>query len=316
MFKYLKDLGILGNNGRITDFILPHNKRKSYPFVDNKLLTHELAIKNSIAGPKLYFNIRTFGDLKFLHSFFKDIESAVIKPARGSQGNGILVLNQILWDPKPNKTKFMTSRKNMTSFSEVEYHISSILSGLYSLNGDMDQVLVQEKLDSTENLKRISFKGLPDIRVILFYGIPVMAMTRLPTEQSSGRGNLHQGAVGLGLKISDGSVVGAIQSNRLITKHPDFDISIFDLKIPEWKDVLNLAAKCSELVDIKYLGVDLVIDPVKGPMLLEMNARPGLSIQLANKTGLLPRLKQVNEFLIKNKNATTDEKIDFAISNF
>lgn len=316
MFKYLKEFGILGNNARITDFILPHNKRKAYPYVDNKILTHELAIKNGISCPDLYFTLKSFGDMKQLHALFKSYSSAVIKPARGSQGNGILVLNEIHWDPNPEKTTFVTSRKSVSTFATIEYHISSILSGLYSLNGDVDQVLVQAKIDSIEELKRISYQGLPDIRVISFYGVPIMAMTRLPTKQSQGRGNLHQGAVGLGLKISDGSVTGAIQKNKLISKHPDFETSIFDLKIPNWREVLNLSTKCSDLVNIKYLGVDIVLDPDKGPMLLEMNARPGLSIQLANKAGLVPRLEKVSKHLKQNPNMTLEQKVQLGMELF
>jgi alpha-L-glutamate ligase-like protein len=316
MFNYLKDLGILGNNARISDFILPHNKRSAYPFVDNKIITHELALKNNIPCPELYFTIKSFGEVKGLHQAFKHHTSAVIKPARGSQGNGILVLNEIHWDESREKTEFLTSRKNSNSYATIEYHISSILSGLYSLKGDVDHVLVQERLDSVEVLKRISYQGLPDIRVISFYGVPVMAMTRLPTKQSQGRGNLHQGAVGLGLRIKDGTVTGAIQNNKIITKHPDFEESVFDLKVPQWLDVLRLSSKCSELVNIKYLGVDVVIDPIKGPLLLEMNARPGLSIQLANKDGLVHRLEKVMKYLKSNQNATIDEKIQFGIDNF
>ncbi len=326
MFAYLKKFGILGNNARISDFILPHNKRSAYPFVDNKILTHELAVKNNISSPNLYFTVGSYGELKKLHTRFKDLKSAVIKPARGSQGNGILVINDIQWDEDPSKTKFLTSRKNTTSYADIEYHVSSILSGLYSLNGEMDQVLIQEKLDSIEELKLLSFQGLPDIRVILFYGIPVMAMTRLPTKLSQGRGNLHQGAVGLGLKIKDGTVTGAIQNNKNIKTHPDLNTSLFNLKVPQWLAVLNLSSKCSDLVNIRYLGVDIVIDPKKGPILLEMNARPGLSIQLANKAGLLPRLETVNNFLKSKTNAanksidpydlTLKEKIDFGTTHF
>ena len=152
--------------------------------------------------------------------------------------------------------------------------------------------------------------------MISFYGVPLMAMTRLPTLQSQGRGNLHQGAVGVGLRIKDGSVAGAIQNNKVILKHPDVEDSLFDLKIPNWKEVLNLSSKCSNLVNINYLGVDIVIDPIKGPMLLEMNARPGLSIQLANKAGLIPRLKLVQNFLKKNPSASLEDKVLFGMENF
>lgn len=45
-----------------------------------------------------------------------------------------------------------------------------------------------------------------------------------------------------------------------------------------------------------YIGVDIVLDRDLGPLVLELNARPGLSIQLANKIGLLPRLQRIENF--------------------
>jgi len=44
------------------------------------------------------------------------------------------------------------------------------------------------------------------------------------------------------------------------------------------------------MTGLGYLGVDIVLDKAYGPMLLELNARPGLAIQVANQAGLRQRL--------------------------
>lgn len=142
-----------------------------------------------------------------------------------------------------------------------------------------------------------------------------MAMVRLPTQSSGGRGNLHQGAVGCGISLQEGKVIGAMQDNKRITHHPDCgDQELLGLIIPMWKEVLSVAAQCSDLARIQYLGVDVVIDPIRGPLVLEMNARPGLSIQIANGKGLLPRLQKVA--MLDIKGMTTEEKIQYSLENF
>jgi glutathione synthase/RimK-type ligase-like ATP-grasp enzyme len=40
------------------------------------------------------------------------------------------------------------------------------------------------------------------------------------------------------------------------------------------------------------VGVDLVIDVERGPLMLEVNARPGLQIQVINGEGLAPALAE------------------------
>ena len=42
------------------------------------------------------------------------------------------------------------------------------------------------------------------------------------------------------------------------------------------------------------MGADVVVDARAGPVILEMNARPGLAIQLANRIGLQHRLDAVD----------------------
>lgn len=293
MSSYLKKLGVLGNNARISEFILPNNKRSHYPLVDDKIKTDALARKAGIPVPDLYFTIENMGDTYSLHENIKNLSDFVIKPARGSKGNGIMIIEGVNWDKEKSKTRFITTRQSEIDYAAFLYYISTILSGLYSLNGQPDKVLIQQRLTVHPVLREMSYQGIPDVRVIVFNGFPVMSMVRLPTSLSGGRGNLHQGAVGCGVDLKSGQLVAAVMNNRVIEKHPDFDIEFRSQEIPYWKEALILATQCSNLVSIGYLGIDIVIHPILGPQLLEMNARPGLSIQLANKAGLIPRLNQL-----------------------
>ena len=61
--------------------------------------------------------------------------------------------------------------------------------------------------------------------------------------------------------------------------------------MPEWESLLRIAARCYDAVPLGYLGVDMVLDATLGPLVLELNARPGLTIQLANRRGLRPRME-------------------------
>jgi glutathione synthase/RimK-type ligase-like ATP-grasp enzyme len=49
------------------------------------------------------------------------------------------------------------------------------------------------------------------------------------------------------------------------------------------------------MTGLGYLGVDMVIDRERGPLLLELNARPGLQIQVANQAGLRSRLALIDQ---------------------
>ncbi len=307
MSSYLKQLGILGNNARISEFILPNNKRSHYPFVNDKIKTDSLARKAGIPVPDLYFTIEHMGDTYSLHENVKNLSDFVIKPARGSKGNGIMIIEGLHWDKDKNKTRFITTRQSEIDYSAFIYYISTILSGLYSLNGQPDKVLIQQRLTVHPVLREISYQGIPDVRVIVSNGFPVMSMVRLPTSISGGRGNLHQGAVGCGIDLKSGRLVAAVMNNTLIDQHPDFNIELKGQEIPYWKETLILATQCSKLVSIGYLGVDIVIHPILGPQLLEMNARPGLSIQIANMAGLIPRLNQVKH--LNSENMSVEERV-------
>lgn len=291
MFKTLlklKRAGIVGINRRNADYILRYNQRALYPLVDDKLHTKRLAIAAGIAVPDLYGVIEIEHDIASLPEIVRGHQDFVIKPAHGSGGNGIAVIVGRIND------RYQYNNGNLLTEEELEYHISNILSGMYSLGGQPDQALIEYRVKFDPIFEPISYRGVPDIRTIVFRGIPVAAMVRLPTRMSDGKANLHQGAVGAGIDLTTGCTTRAVWQNRPVEHHPDTGASISGFQIPHWNKLLTLAAQCYELVGLGYLGVDVVLDQKLGPLVLELNARPGLSIQIANGQGIQKRLEYID----------------------
>jgi len=165
---------------------------------------------------------------------------------------------------------------------------------MYSLGGRPDQAILQQRVRLHPVFAPIAYKGIPDIRIILYRCEPAMAMLRLPTKASNGRANLHQGGIGAGVDLASGLTHHAVQGNRFVLTHPDTGIPVIGKRVPYWADVLDMSRRVAEAVGLGYLGVDIVVDADDGPMLLEANARPGLAIQIANARGLRPRLAEID----------------------
>ncbi len=285
--RTLNQRGVLGLNRRNSEYIGVYNERRRYPLVDNKLLTKELAAAAGMAVPELYGVIETQHDIRDLPRMVASHERFVLKPAHGSGGNGILVITGRRGE------LYRKSSGDWIEASELEHHVSSGLSGLYSLGGHHDRVMVEYCVQCDPVFDRISYQGVPDIRVIVFLGYPVMAMLRLPTRQSDGKANLHQGAIGVGVDLATGTTVGGVQGTTAVGDHPDTGHPIEGLVIPGWSHILELAGRACEITGLGYVGVDVVLDEVHGPLILELNARPGLNIQIANRRGLRHRLETV-----------------------
>ncbi len=141
-----------------------------------------------------------------------------------------------------------------------------------------------------------------------------MSMARLSTANSDGKANLHQGAVGAGIDIGKGRALLAIQHGLPIDVHPDTKRPLSELVIPDWVECLRLASSCYEMTTLGYLGADIVLDANKGPLILELNARPGLAIQMANGYGLNPRIDLVDS--VVDQNLSVAERVDFSIREF
>lgn len=303
--KALKEKGILNMNGRNYAVIGAYNSRNLFPLVDDKVKTKELAHTVGIQTPKLIGVIEAQYEVKNILSLVKGYKSFVIKPAHGSGGKGVLVIK------KYTKNYFRTASERVLKFSEVYQHISNILSGLYSLGGRYDVAIIEEMVSFSDRFKDYSFQGVPDVRVIVYKGYPAMAMMRLATKESGGRANLHQGAVGVGLDLKTGKAISAVQHNKPIQIHPDTGADLFTLKVPNWRTHLEIGAKGFEMTGLGYLGADIVLDKEYGPMMLELNARPGLAIQIANQKGLMHALTNIDSL---PQNLPYNERVDIILN--
>jgi len=295
-------------NSRNISLISVYNPRKFYPRVDDKLQTKLLAEEAGIAVPELYGVVRSQGEVSGLYEKLDAYAGFVIKPTHGSAGKGVLVISS------RSGSEFLKPSGEIVSQKSIERHVSNTLSGLYSLGGKPDIAMIEALVEFSEAFSQYSIEGVPDIRVVVFRGVPVMAMMRLSTRTSDGKANLHQGAVGVGLDIATGHALRAVQHGLPIKAHPDTDSEFEDLFVPQWMDLLRLAASCTDMTQMGYIGVDIVLDKTRGPLILEINARPGLAIQVASGAGLLPRLKWVDDTGLHS--ATLEERVGGAMEAF
>lgn len=302
--RQLRELGILGINQRNADFIMPYNPRSRFPLVDDKLHTKRLAAEYNVAVPELYTVIEIEHDIRELAERVENRRQFVIKPAHGSGGNGVLVITGRVGK------NYIKSSGALMSRPAIERHTSNILSGMYSLGGLPDKAIVEYMVQFDPLFENISYQGVPDIRVIVFRGVPVAAMIRLPTRSSDGKANLHQGAVGVGIDLASGLTGNGVCGNELLNFHPDTGALIADVQIPHWATILELAVRCSDFIGLGYLGVDIVLDKHLGPLVLEFNARPGLNVQLAIGRGLLKNLNVVKD--VTELPESPAERVEFA----
>ncbi|MGL4380845.1 MAG: alpha-L-glutamate ligase-like protein [Vibrio sp.] len=306
----LRRKGIMGMNKRNHAYIGRYNDRSKYPLVDDKLQTKLIAQRAGCTVPKLIGVITNQAEVPRIHQMVKNWPGFVIKPARGSGGKGILVVTS-------HQDGVYTKPSGATiSQQDVERHISNALAGLFSLGGKNDVALVENLIQFDDCFEGFSYEGVPDVRIIVFKGYPVMAMMRLSTSVSDGKANLHQGAVGVGLDIATGKAVRAVQFNKPVTHHPDTGKLLSTLVVPQWERLLTLAASAWEMTGLGYIGTDMVLDKTEGPMVLELNARPGLAIQIANGAGLLPRLQHIENLGSSLIYPTPAERVAYSVRKF
>ena len=296
---------ILGLNRRNQEYIRPYNSSFSKYIADNKILTKRILKKELIQTPEMYKLIRSKKQLQFL-DWASLPKSFVIKPNKGTGGSGIIVFygkkkGQEAWI-RPNGT-IMTQR-------DIVLHIENILEGRFSMGSKNDIAIIEERIKTDSLLKQYSYKGVPDIRIICFNLVPVMAMLRLPTKRSNGTANLHSGAICTGIDIGTGITTYSMHmkasafrtdSYKLIDTTLDLaeNKPLGGIQIPYWDEILEIALKCQKASKLGYIGVDIALDIEKGPVVFELNARPGLGIQVANQAGLRWRLEKVKDLKIK-----------------
>jgi len=286
---WLRQVEVLGLNRRNAEYIMRYNPRSAFPLVDDKVLTKRLAAQHQIPTPSLYHIIENHGDIVGLRKRLGDQHQFVVKPARGAGGSGIILITDI----KPEG--FIKQNGEIISQDDFSYHIFDVLSGIYSLEGLEDRALFEALVHPDPVFSDVSYQGVPDIRIVVYRGVPVMGMVRLPTKASDGKANLHRGAIGAGIEITTGRTLAAVHHAEVLTHHPDTGNPVSGIQVPSWSTILLMAARSYEMTKLGYIGVDIVIDRERGPLLLEINARPGLAIQLANRMGLRKRLEEIDK---------------------
>ncbi len=289
----LKD--ILGINARNRLF-LPYNTHVGRVIADSKLLTKKQMKRIGIPVPALYAVFENLDQVKSYH-WEKLGGNFVIKPTRGYAGEGIVMIRKRgQW-----AGEWILMDNSKVTTADLQLHVADIFAGRYSLKNTPDKAFVEERIKIHPIFKRYTYQGTPDIRVIVFNQVPVMAMLRIPTQESRGRANLHQGAIGAGIDLATGITTYGVCYSRLIKHIPHTGRKINGLKLPYWDEILLLSSKIQrELPKLGYLGIDFILDRERGPMVLELNARPGLSIQICNRAGLYRRLQRVQGLEVRD----------------
>lgn len=304
--KHNRENEILGLNMRNQRYIRSLNPISAKEIADSKLLTKRMLTRMNIKTPELYKVIRTKNQLKHLN-FDLLPKSFVLKPNRGTGGNGIIVF----YGRKKGQSAWIRPNGQIMTEKEIRLHIDNILEGRYSMGNVRDTALIEERLKNEKLLAQYSYKGVPDVRVIVYNKIPIMAELRLPTKESDGTANLHAGGIGVGIDIASGITTVAIHRNKhsfvsdvydIIDSTTDLEnnLPLRGIKIPYWDEIMEISVKCQIESGLGYAGVDIAVDREKGPMVFELNARPGLAIQIANLDGLRGRLERVEGIKVRS----------------
>jgi len=291
---------VLGMNARNYLYIRKFNPRRYKLIADDKLATKKRLIEHSVPTTGL---IAAFTSLDQVREFdWTSLpRSFVLKPSHGYGGRGIVVVGK--WDGQRGR-----SEKRDITIADLESHIFGTLDGAHSLNNLPDTAFIEERVRIHPFFKKITVGGVPDIRVIVCNGIPVMAMLRLPTKYSGGKANLHLGAVGVGIDMRTGITTHAVCRGDVVRQIPGTKTKVHGIKIPQWEETLRVAVEAQKASQLGFVGIDIVLDEEKGPLVLEVNARPGLSIQVANEASLRTRLERVSNLPVP----TTERAIQLA----
>src|SRR5258708_1851924 len=290
----MKISSILGLNAR-SQLYLSKNMKAGKKIADSKIATFRVMKASEVHTPQIYKKFRNPKDI-FDFNWESLPNAFALKPSRGLGGEGIVVVKKRSAD----KTGWITTGRIKVTSEDLKLHILDILEGAYSIGNVPDVAFVQEYVGRHNAFRKYSYRGTPDIRVIVFNKVPVMAVLRLPTKESGGRANLFQGAIAAGIDIATGITTRAIWHGDIIKYKPETNRKLNGIKIPNWTQVLETAVRGSIAANLNYAGIDIVLHPEKGPMILELNAQPGLKIQLANMAGLKKRLERVEDLNVRD----------------
>lgn len=291
----MKTSDILGLNARTQLFSYRYNKKRGKVVAASKILTEKVLLEAGVPTPRILAKFRKPESI-FKFDWQSLPSSFALKPSRGLGGEGIIVAKKRSKD----KQGWITTARTRVNPEDLKLHVLDILEGAYSLRNKPDVAFVQEYVGRHKAFRKYAYQGTPDIRIIVFNKVPVMAMLRLPTRDSGGRANLHQGAIAAGIDIATGITTKALWYGEYIRYKPGTKRKLHGIKIPNWKKILKIAVEAQMASSLGFCGVDIMLDPEKGPMVVELNYQPGLQIQMANEAGLRKRLERVEDLKVRD----------------
>jgi len=277
---------VIGINGRNREFVYELNSKEMLNLAADKLQTKEKLRELNIPIPETICRVKKLADIDKITRSILRKKGFALKPNKGSQGNGIIIIRSY------NEGVFYGTGDKLYSIEDIKLHCSEIISGTYSQSGDSDIAYFEPLIEQHKSLQDVAPYGLSDIRVILCKGKVISAMLRMPTLGSSGKANLHQGAIGVGVDIDTGKTITAKANKQPVTKHPDNDKEVIGIAIPFWSEILEICVKCYQAVPLGYIGIDICLDKNNGPLVLEVNGRPGIEIQNIQERGFYYELSQ------------------------
>ena len=139
-----------------------------------------------VPTPRTYAVLTRLAELRRLRALAERLGSFVLKPARGSGGSGVVAISA-----RDERGAFVKTSGASITLRDLEAHAADILAGAFSRNQRQDDVLLEYRVVADPVLASVSFGGVADVRLLVFLGVPVLAMLRLPTRRSDGRANLH-----------------------------------------------------------------------------------------------------------------------------
>jgi len=291
----IKPSDILGMNAR-ERLYTSRNTKTARSICASKYATKVLMQNHNIPTAEIYGILATNEDVNDFE-WAKLLKNFVIKPTNGNAGKGVVAFRS----QQPDGQHWLDMLGKTWSLDDIKLLCFDILEGQYSTYGGQHNIIVEERIPIHSSLQKYTYKGTPDVRVIVFNQVPVMAMLRLPTAESEGRANVTQGAIGLGVDMATGITTHAVaHKNHLITHLPGTKYKLNGIKIPNWAALLKIAVDAATAANLPFSGVDMFIHEEKGPIVVELNANPGLSIQNANQAGLRRRLERVEDLNVRD----------------
>ena len=175
--SWLHQFGILGMNRRNAEYIMRFNPRSSFPLVDDKFMTKRLAEAHQIPTPPLYHVIEYHGDIAGLEEVLKRPPRFRRETSPGRWREWYRLDHRVI------RHQVLSNRvERSLSWTDLTYHIFDILSGIYSLEGLEDRALIEALIHPDPVFAAVTYYGVPDIRIVVYRGVPVMGMVRLPTQ--------------------------------------------------------------------------------------------------------------------------------------